>query len=78
MNATQMHLEHAGAQEVACQTCGGLFKRKRHWQRFCRPECRNDYHAKMDPATMRRELDELKAEVRSLKARVSALDEPLG
>ena len=29
---------------INCQHCGKEFIPARHWQSFCTPKCRNDYH----------------------------------
>lgn len=51
MNAPEsvapMHLEAQGKAERPCDTCGGLFKPKRAWARFCSSKCRNDFHGKV-------------------------------
>jgi protein-arginine kinase activator protein McsA len=65
-----MHSEPAGAKQpkqLTCETCSTLFTSKRHWQRFCSDKCRNDYHHRLTPESLRRDLDAMRAELAALK-----------
>lgn len=45
--AAVMHQQSDTATFVAavpCDGCGALFAPKRPWQRFCKSQCRTDYH----------------------------------
>lgn len=45
MSTPAMHLQAAGKDPLACETCGSLFTPKRGWARFCSTPCRNAFHA---------------------------------
>lgn len=84
-----MHLDSTSDQAptkgaIKCQVCPTLFVPKRHWAKFCSPKCRNDYHSKMAPEVLRKDLDalretvaELRHQLADLEARTAALDSPL-
>lgn len=71
-----MHSEQAGAKQCERDGCSVLFRPKTRWQAFCSVGCRNLHHRALSPEAMRRELDQLKAQVAALTQRVSALDDP--
>lgn len=64
----------------ACEECGASLKlagRGSSWQRFCSPDCRNEWHrkAKLGPDGRFRELEQA---VRQLRAEVEALKRAAG
>lgn len=52
-----------------CLRCHELFQPARHWQEFCKPKCRSQYHN----GAWEREALRLAARVRALEAEISEL-----
>ena len=43
--------DHPGTDaQVGCLHCGGSFRPRKRWQRFCSPKCRTAHHAAADGA----------------------------
>jgi hypothetical protein len=38
---------------VICSQCGTRFQRTRHWQKFCSPICRQNFHVEKREKAMR-------------------------
>lgn len=83
MNSPEMHLQHAGKPQIVCATCGTSGPQNRPQQRFCSTKCRNAYHQKLTPEALHRQIEDLKAQLATIKAttedlnrRVTALDDP--
>lgn len=55
-SASPMHQEQASAPQPTgptCDACQQPFKPRKHWQRFCRKQCHDDWHRWTSPAAVR-------------------------
>lgn len=62
--------------EKTCDGCGNPFTPKRHWARFCKTACRNDWHGRNAPPY--KQLADLQRQVAALKAGNEELSRRVG
>jgi len=69
-NAFEASRQPAEGQDSAppCEGCKAAFVRRRRWQRFCSPACRNDWHHRNSMPTADR-LEDLERRVKALEAK---------
>lgn len=61
-------MEPAGKPRADCPTCGDPFTVNRPQQRFCCVKCRNTFHLALTPQALQRQIEDLKAQLATIKA----------
>ena len=59
----------SGSTQASCAACGEIFSPSRQWQRFCGALCRRNFHARLTPEALRKDLEELRKRVEELEKR---------